>query len=119
MIQTVIYSSSAAFLKTLRTGKDGLLRVDNGIAAGQGCTSKGCASYVYGDNRAIQTPQLMLCHTFFVLLHNVIAKELKKGHPTYKDDQLFDEARRLNIDLFNNIVYNHWLPEMIGMRGHK
>ena len=46
--------------------------------------------------------------------HNRVAKELKKAHRRWNDDKLFEEARRIVIAEYQHIIYNEWLPIILG-----
>src|SRR5262249_32390886 len=35
-------------------------------------------------------------------------------HPTWTDEQLYQEARKINIAQYQNIVYTQYLPDLIG-----
>lgn len=102
-------------LKHLRTGKDGCLRVDAGVMAGNQCNHKCCETFFTGDPRANQTAQTTTIHAMLVRLHNYFAKQFKSRYPKLRDDGLFNLARALNIDVFCSITYNYWLPLFISM----
>lgn len=71
-------------------------------------------SNICGDLRLTQTPQLALQHSLFYRSHNYIAKQLAKVNSHLDDDKLFFEARRINIAIYQHIVYNEWLPLYLG-----
>ena len=59
-------------------------------------------------------PGLAAIHTIWVREHNRIAK-LISGHLGHMgDERVFQEARRINIAQMQNIVYNDWLPIILG-----
>lgn len=70
--------------------------------------------YIGGDLRLGQTPQLALQHSLFYRSHNYIAENLAKINPHWDDDKLFFEARRINIAIYQYIVYDEWLPLYLG-----
>lgn len=76
------------------------------------CRAKPC--YIAGDVRATQTPQLALMHSLFYRLHNRCAKELHKINPSWNDEKLFNEARRITIAIYQSMTYNEWLPYYLG-----
>ena len=83
-----------------------------------------------GDPRASQNMMLVSVHTrnyFYdkikrrlkslILLfkvwmreHNRIANELSELNPTWSDESLFQEAKRITIAEYQNVIYSEWLP---------
>lgn len=70
--------------------------------------------FVTGDVRGNENIELTALQTLFVRNHNNIAGQLQKLHPTWTDEQLFQEARKLNIAEYQNIIYSAYLPDLIG-----
>lgn len=66
-----------------------------------------------GDVRVNENPALASYHTLFVREHNRIAKELFLL-TNWKDERLFQEARRLVGAMFQHIIYNEFLPLFLG-----
>ena len=67
-----------------------------------------------GDERAFEQPGLFGMHTLWVREHNRIATELKELNPTWDDHQLFQESRRIVNAEYQHIIYNEWLPILLG-----
>jgi len=70
-----------------------------------------------GDNRVNTTPGLYVESLLFVRLHNWICVQLKAAAATSSsptDEQLFQEARRIVIAIYQHVVYSEWLPAFIG-----
>jgi len=69
-----------------------------------------------GDNRVNTTPGLYVESLLFVRLHNWICDQLEaaatSSSPT--DEQLFQEARRIVIAIYQHVVFSEWLPAFIG-----
>lgn len=62
-----------------------------------------------GDVRVNVQPGLGLLHTLFVREHNRIVDELAAAQPSWTDDELFNEARKIVNALIQHITYNEWL----------
>ena len=67
-----------------------------------------------GDRRAIENPGLASLHTLFLREHNRIAGEINHFEPSWDDEKIFQEARRIVVAELQNIVYNEYLPLVLG-----
>ena len=70
--------------------------------------------FVTGDSRGNENLELTALQTLFLDNHNRIAAELQKLYPNWTDQQLFDEARKINIAQYQSIIYNEWIPAVLG-----
>jgi hypothetical protein len=70
--------------------------------------------FAAGDVRANENIELTAVQTLFVRNHNRLAQELHTLHPTWNDEQLYQEARKLNIATEELITYNEFLPAILG-----
>jgi peroxidase len=70
--------------------------------------------FVTGDSRGNENVELTVLQTLFLDNHNRLAAELQKENPTWTDQQLFDAARKLNIAQYQSIIYNEWIPAVLG-----
>jgi peroxidase len=70
--------------------------------------------FVTGDIRGNENLELTALQTLFVRNHNLIASELQKAHPDWSDEQLYQEARKINIAEYQSIIYNQWIPAVLG-----
>jgi len=70
--------------------------------------------FVTGDVRGNENVELTALQTLFVRNHNRIATELAQEHPTWSDEQLYQEARKLNIADYQQITYTYYLPDLLG-----
>ncbi len=51
-------------------------------------------------------------------LHNIVAGQLKELNPKWKDEQLYQESRRLCIAIYQNHVMD-WLRVFVGMMAYE
>src|SRR6266404_2398384 len=128
-----VYGSSAALADALRTHVGGLLKTSPGnmlpydnstyftpdqlalihMANDAGAVPTGNL-FVTGDVRGNENVELTALQTLFVRNHNQIAGQLQKLHPGWTDEQLYQEARKLNIAEYQQITYDEYLPDLIG-----
>jgi peroxidase len=118
-----IYGSDATRAAALRTLSGGHLKTsegnmlpyntggltnDNALGAPVG------SLYLAGDTRANENIELTSVQTLFVREHNRLADKLAAAHPTWNDEQVFQQARRLVIGELQAITYNEFLPALLG-----
>lgn len=128
-----VYGSSAAIADALRTHVGGQLKTSPGnmlpydnstyftpdqLALINMANDSGAVStqnlFVTGDVRGNENVELTALQTLFVRNHNRIASLLQQEHPDWTDEQLYQEARKLNIAEYQSIIYNEYLPDLLG-----
>ncbi|HEY2787248.1 MAG TPA: peroxidase family protein [Fimbriiglobus sp.] len=70
--------------------------------------------FVTGDVRGNENVELTALQTLFVRNHNRMAAALRQEHPAWSDEQLYQEARKLNIAEYQQIIYTGYLPDLLG-----
>jgi dual oxidase len=69
---------------------------------------------VLGDPRTNQNPALLSFAILFMRWHNVQAQEVKKSHPDWNDEEIFQRARRQVIASLQSIFVYEYLPAFLG-----
>jgi hypothetical protein len=70
--------------------------------------------YVAGDVRANENIGLTAVQTLFVREHNQLADQLHRDHPSWGDERLYQEARKIVGAEVEAITYNEFLPALLG-----
>ncbi|CAF0706986.1 unnamed protein product [Brachionus calyciflorus] len=70
--------------------------------------------FITGDARAESNAFLTGFQTVFLRQHNLIARKLSLINPLWNDEKLYQETRKIMIALNQHIVYNQWLPILLG-----
>jgi peroxidase len=70
--------------------------------------------FVAGDRRANENIELTAMQTLFMRNHNRLAGQLHTLHPSWTDNQLYDEARKLNIAEGEIITFTEFIPSILG-----
>lgn len=82
--------------------------VDNG-------PNRGERFFVVGDVRGNEQTLLLSLHIIFLREHNRVADELAEALPEFTDDEfLYQTARAIVTAEYQSIVYNEWLPLLLG-----
>jgi hypothetical protein len=106
-----IYGSDEERCRELRTGSDGMMRIDDGFLPEETDPGKqGIDLSGFTDN---YWAGLSMLHTLFVKEHNAIAAYLKGHHPTWDDEKLFLTARLCNAALLAKIHTVEWTPGIL------
>ena len=123
------YGQNTTRSNWLRTKSKGLMTTSPGVTSRDylpltfynGLLSDQCSKtnpsikcFVSGDTRPSENLGLTGVHTLFMREHNRIAKQLALVNPTWSDDALFNEARRILIGIYQHIIYSQWIPSVIG-----
>lgn len=125
-----VYSSEKMRAEALRASTDGLLLTDDDkwLPRNRGkffnSPTNSDEFFFAGDHRANEHPVLTSFHTLFLREHNLLARELKEVFPSWDDNTLYLNARHINHAQFQKIVYEEFLPVMLGQplrtyRGHR
>ncbi|XP_076249347.1 peroxidase [Calliopsis andreniformis] len=122
---SLVYGSSNEMTMSLRAGLGGRLNVDirgnkqwppQAVNKSQLCdiTTPNDICYKTGDNRANQSPHLIILQIILLREHNRIADALARINPHWTDETIFQEARRIAIAEMQHITYYEWLPIFLG-----
>lgn len=68
-----------------------------------------------GDSRVTEQPQLTVMHTLWAREHNRVANVLVGLNPTWSNESVFQEARRIVVAELQHITYNEFLPNLLGI----
>ncbi|KAL9892528.1 immune-regulated catalase isoform 1-T2 [Glossina fuscipes fuscipes] len=127
-----LYGSADEEQKLMRSYKDGLLKSTNSLKRGDEllplvpnermhkfCSIKEAdmnkhLCFMAGDSRVNNNPYTIVIYTIFMRNHNRIARKLKIKYPQWNDEMLFEKAKTINILMYRHIVFEQWLPEVIG-----
>ncbi|XP_026727140.1 chorion peroxidase-like [Trichoplusia ni] len=117
-----LYGSSQQKLSSLRAA-DALLKTFNDygrelppLTKRKECMTvkEGAACFESGDHHGNQIISLTVLHTIFTREHNRIARALYKINPFWDEDRVFWETRRILQAVYQHIIYNEWLPSLLG-----
>ncbi|EFX80428.1 hypothetical protein DAPPUDRAFT_304119 [Daphnia pulex] len=68
------------------------------------------------DNRVNDAPYMAVTQTSLFRQHNRLAEELAALNPHWGDERLYQESRRIVVAQWQHIVYNEYLPVLIGRK---
>ena len=114
-----IYGSTDSVAKKLRAFKGGKMRsrlVNGRESLPSDDTNPNCAApcLIAGDVRAIEQTLLTVPHILWLREHNRIATQLAGLRADWDDETLYQETRRIVTAELVHIVYNEFLPVVVG-----
>lgn len=80
------------------------------------CGETGTKCFTAGEDRANENLGITGIHLLFMREHNRIATELARLNPTWNDEKLFQETRKIVIAILQHITYKEWIPTIIGKK---
>lgn len=121
---TQVYGPNTARQRELRSNQRGQLLSSQGpngqtylpTANDGACrnTDSTVKCFAAGEGRTNENMALASLHTLFLREHNRIAAELNSRNPSWGDDRVFNEARKIMIAITQHIIYNEYVPALIG-----
>lgn len=98
----------------LKTSRGNLLPFNTGGLVNSPSTAPDL--FIAGDTRSNETPMLTAMHTIWVREHNRICRRLENTFPVFSPQKLYEIARAVNIAQYQKIVYEEWLPLLLGSK---
>jgi hypothetical protein len=119
-----VYGSDAVRARALRTMSGGLMKMSTGnllpfnsLLLENDNDAHQVADenlFVAGDVRANENPGIISLQTLFVREHNRIAGQIAARIPRLSDEEIYQKARQTVIAELQWIVYNEYLPALLG-----
>ncbi|KAI0559212.1 hypothetical protein FGB62_163g058 [Gracilaria domingensis] len=72
------------------------------------------AFFIGGDTRVSETPMLTVMHTIWVREHNRLCGLIEETFDEFSAEDQYETVRAINIAQFQKIVYNEWIPAILG-----
>lgn len=76
--------------------------------------TEGTQCFLAGDSRVNEQPGLTAMHIIWLREHNRVARIMHTLNPHWSADAVYQETRRVIISKFQHILYNEWLPIIVG-----
>jgi len=120
-----VYGNDETVSQSLREMTGGLLRTSTIVGSAlpglpvlnaASCTTmaKSTDCFLTGDIRTGESVQVTVIQTLFVRYHNDIATSLALENAGWDDETIYQEARRITIAVYQNIIYKEFLPILLG-----
>lgn len=70
--------------------------------------------FIIGDINVNQNLAIALFQNLFLRFHNFLANEIQTINPSWSDEKVYQETRRIMGAVIQVITYNHFLPVLLG-----
>lgn len=107
-----IYGSTDEDSLILRSKSQGKMN----LTAGDLMMFDGNGSFISGDERANENPNLIAMHTIFTREHNLVCDEIIRVFPKLKDDRIYELARKIVTAEFQAITFFEFVPSVLGRK---
>jgi peroxidase len=104
-----LYGSTKQVAESLRNA-DGRLKTSDNQQALPVVNNE----FVTGDPRVMENAELTVATTLFMREHNYWVGVLKRQHPWWNGDQLYQMAKAITTAEYQNIIYTEYLPLLLG-----
>lgn len=107
-----IYGSTeedSMILRTKSQGKMNLTENDFLVYDGNG-------TFISGDERANENPNLIAMHTIFTREHNLVCDEILRVFPKLSDERIYQLARKIVSAEFQAITFHEFVPSVLGRK---
>ncbi|GMT15570.1 hypothetical protein PFISCL1PPCAC_6867, partial [Pristionchus fissidentatus] len=123
-----VYGSTDCVAKELRTMKDGqmlMFTADGYTLPPKALNDTNCQSakvnsafkcFTAGDSRNSLQPGLIPIHTIYLRQHNKWASQIRQLRPTWSDNLVYEETRRLLVAMYQYHIYADYLPKVVGTK---
>ena len=111
---STVYGSEEEIANDLRSFAIGKLKVGKNNLLPKDETGLDMA----GDHRVSEMPGLASMHTLFLREHNRICNMIQSKYPYWKDEKIYQNARRILIAEYQNVVYGEFLPAILGSQNN-
>ena len=108
-----VYGSDPTTASSLRNA-DGTMVTSAGVTSADDALPIVNGSFVSGDVRVTENPELTDITTMFVREHNYWVGQLQGQHPDWSGDQLYNMAKAITTAEYQNIIYSEYLPALVG-----
>ncbi|GMT15571.1 hypothetical protein PFISCL1PPCAC_6868, partial [Pristionchus fissidentatus] len=121
-----VYGNTDCVAKELRTFRDGQMimftnqgytlppKAGNDSNCQSQKTNPQFLCFTAGDIRNSLQPGLIPLHTIYLKQHNKWASQIRQLRPTWSDNLVYHEARRLLVAMYQLHIYEDYLPKVIG-----
>ncbi|XP_050443430.1 peroxidase mlt-7-like isoform X2 [Adelges cooleyi] len=95
-------------------GKEQYCPFDTSIQVTNATEKSTPIAFLAGDGNVNQNLAIALFQNLFLRFHNYLANKLQSQHPSWSDEKVYQESRRIVGAVNQIITYDHFLPILLG-----